>query len=221
MIRLLTHNWGWKLLSLAMAMLLWFALVGEPELVTSTSAPVEFRNIPRDLDISFDVMDPVHLEVRGPSGKLNPAALSNVAVVLDLSGVNHPGERTFTIQQWNVTLPPGVILARAVPAQVRVHFELRQSKEVPVRIRIGSPPPEGYRVVKQTVQPERMRVIGPASRVSRIDAVHTDPVELGGVVGETTFKVHAYVTDSQVRFESTPDATVHVVIEKEGVSGTR
>ena len=69
-VKLLTHNFGWKLGSLALAVLLWFAILGEPELVTTHTAPILYKNLPRGLLIGSDALDQVRVELRGPSGKL-------------------------------------------------------------------------------------------------------------------------------------------------------
>ena len=43
------RNLVWKLASLALAVLLWSAVVGEPEGVTVQAVPVLYRNLSRDL----------------------------------------------------------------------------------------------------------------------------------------------------------------------------
>src|SRR5260370_39640465 len=101
-----THNVGWKLLSLLIAVALWIAVAREPELATSLSVPVELKNIPDDLDIGSAVPDQVHLEVRGPSGRLSRDNLTNAAMILDLADA-HAGERTYTIRGANFSLPSG------------------------------------------------------------------------------------------------------------------
>jgi len=214
MTRALTRNLGWKLLSLSLALLLWLAIIGDPELATSVSVPIQYKNLPRELEISSEVLDRVHLEIRGPSGKLSPASLEDTAVVLDLKAVHEPGERTYTIQQWNVNLPPGVIFSRAVPAQVRLHFERRMTREVPVRIRHSSPPPPDYEIESQEASPTRLRILGPESRVQQVGYVETDPLDLSAVVGVEEFQVHTYAPDPQVRFESSPLVTVKVRVRR-------
>ena len=57
-------------------------------------------------------------------------------------------------------------------------------------------------------------IVGPESRVTRVDAVQTDPIDLSGVVGESWFEVQLYVADSQVRLASSPTARVKVVLER-------
>ncbi len=214
MIGFFTTNLQWKVLSVAIAYALWFGLVREPELVTSQSIPIFFKELPRDLEIGSDVPDRVHVEIRGPAGKLTPASLSETAVLLDLSAVESPGERTFTITNTNLNLPPGVTFLRAVPSQLRLRFDKILSKEVQVQVRIGTPQPPGYRVVEQTVQPSRLRITGPENRVSQIESAQTDPINLSEVISQSEFRVHAYVSDPQVRFEGTPQVTVKVKVAK-------
>jgi hypothetical protein len=210
----LTKNLGWKFLSLALAVLLWMAIVGEPELATSVSAPVLFRNIPADLEIGSDVPNRIHLEVRGPSGKLRAATLADLVVVLDLAAVRRSGERTFTVQPQHINLPRGVLLSRAVPSQIRARFESSVAREVPIRTRYSAQVPAGYRIAQQQVDPAMARIVGPESRVTRVEAVQTDPIDLSGVVGESWFEVQLYVADPQVRLAASPTARVKVVLER-------
>jgi YbbR domain-containing protein len=215
LIKAITSNLQWKALALVIAVVLWSAVVGEPELMTSQSAPVLYKNLPRDLQIASDVPDRVHLEIRGASGRLTPQQLAETAVVVDLSAVGSPVERTFTITGDSVTLPPGVKLLRAVPSQLRLRFERALSKEVPVQVRAGKPP-AGYRLASEQVSPAKLRVTGPESRVQALESAQTDPIDLGAVVGPAEFRVHAYVTDPQVRFESSPIVTVRINVTKVG-----
>lgn len=214
MLRRLFENFGWKLLSLALAVLLWFALVGDPRVVTSISAPVQFRNIPPDLEMSSPPPTAVHLEVEGSAAQLRPDHLAVAAVVLDLKSIYQPGERTFPVDSSSVTLPAGVRLVRSVPAQIRLRFERRLSREIPVQVRFGGPPQRGYHVARYEVRPRVVRVVGPESHVTRVEFAETDPVDLSAVVGEEEFQVQAFVSDPQVRLVSPFSVTVRVVVEK-------
>ena len=100
-------------------------IVRDPELATSVTAPVMFRGMPEDFEISSDLVDSVRLEVRGPSGQLTAESLASAAVVLDLGSVEGPGDRTYNIEASNVFLPNGVMFSRANPSRIRIHFEQR------------------------------------------------------------------------------------------------
>lgn len=214
MIRMLLDNLGWKLFALVVAIALWMTFVSSPELVTSITVPVAYQRIPLELDMIADVTERVHLEIQGPSARLQNYDLSRTMVVLDASSVHGPGERTFTIDQSEVKLPAGLKLLRSVPAQVRVQFERRARREVPVRVRQSNPPPMGYRVKHQDIEPSKLIIVGPESRVSNIDVAETDPIDLSHVVAESEFRVHAFLPDPQVRFESSPLVRVKVRLER-------
>ena len=213
MIQLLTRNLGWKLLSLAIAVVLWIAVSREPEVATSLSVPVDFKNMRDDLDIDGNLPDRVRLEVRGPSGRVTRDNLSAIAVVLDLSDAS-AGERTYSIRGRNLNLPSGVVFYRAVPSQLTLHFDqlvFQEEAVFPVYVNV----PNGYRVASQQFTPATVRIRGSQDRVQAIHQVKTDPMDLSGAAGEKTIHTHLNVGDPQVRIVDAPaDITVRVKLEK-------
>lgn len=208
--RLFRENLGWKLLSLAIAAALWYAIVGEPNYAVSFPAPLEFSNVPAKLEISSEKPDTIDLELEGPAGQLDQPDLSGVVVVLDLRSVQKPCERTFTLSAADMRMPAGVKFVRAIPSQVRLTFEERTRREVPVRARF-SEASAGYAIRAHSVQPPKLWVVGPESHVSQVEYAETDAIDLAGVAGEKSFRVGVFVFDSQVRIESVPEVTVKVV----------
>ncbi len=211
--QLLTQNLGWKLLSLLLAVGLWLAIAREPEVATSLSVPVEFKNMRDDLDISGNLPDRVRLELRGPSGRLGRDNLSTVAVVLDLSDAE-AGERTYNVRGRSLNLPSGVVFYRAVPSQLTLRFDQLAIKEEPVQPVFVNKPPS-YRLVSQEFTPAKVRIRGSADHVQTIRQVRTDPMDLSGVAGEQVFHTHLNIGDPQVRLVEAPtEVTVRVKLEK-------
>jgi hypothetical protein len=210
----LFQNLRWKLLAVAIALMLWAAFISSPALVTFVSAPLQYQNMPQDLEMGGEAPERVYLEVRGPSSRLRSFDSSRMAVVLNLSGVQRPGEYTFTVEQNHVDLPVGLTLVRAAPGQVRLRFERSTAADVPVRVRFSSPPPAGFRVAHQEVRPQVLTIVGPESRVQQVRYVETDPIDLSHSMGKVQFHVHTFVADPQVRFKSPPVVDVVVSLEK-------
>jgi hypothetical protein len=213
-VRLITRNFGWKLGSLALAVVLWFAILGEPELVTTHTSPILYKSLPAGLLIGSDAIDQVRVELRGPAGKLSPDRLAEMAVLLDLSDVKGPGERTFTLSNADFHLPQGITFLRSVPSQLRVRFARMLSRDVPVNIRISAQPPAGYRIVSKETAPQTLRIAGPEGRVNAVASADTDAIDLSGTTGNAEIKVNAFISDPQIRFEVSPLVTVKLVIEK-------
>jgi YbbR domain-containing protein len=213
--RLLTENPGWKLLALGISAFLWYAFVGETELSASLPAAVQFKNVPPDLEVSSEVFDRVFLRLKGPATRLNAGSLRDITVVLDLGQVHSTGERTYTLSADNLQLPAGVQVSRIVPSQLRLRFDKRIMREVPVQVRFANSAPEGYRLMGQQATPQKVLVTGPESRVSSLPAVHTDAIDLSSTVSNAEFRIPAFIPDPQVRFDGNPPMiTVRVFIEK-------
>jgi YbbR domain-containing protein len=205
------RDFGWKLIALALAAMLWVYAVSEPTLSSFVTVPVQFKNLPEDLAISSEVIESVHLEVRGPASELRAMGEHrDNAVVLDMSVVR-PGERTFTIGERDVILPRGTRMVRAIPSQLRFEFEPVARREVPVEVRLGSPQ-AGYEVAGCEAWPPALTIVGPQSRVARVRAVATDPLDIAQVVGTEEFHVTAYVDDPHVRFAQVPRVAVKVQV---------
>ena len=210
-----TRNVGWKLLSLAAAVLLWIAVASEPEVSTFVSVRVEYKNLPAGVEVNSDAAESVILEVRGPSGELRglPETRRLYGVILDMSE-GGPGQHTFNIGGANVRLPRGVQLVRSVPAQVRLNLERRDTRRVPVEVRFAAGLPAHLRVAAVTSDPASLAITGPASRVARVAGVETDPIDLKLAAGVAEYRVNTYVNDPRVRFQDPASVTVKVTLSE-------
>jgi YbbR domain-containing protein len=212
---LLIHNIGWKLASLTIAVIIWALVASEPELSTFTPVPLVYKNLPDDLEVSGDFVSTVVLELRGPSGELRGVGESvHPSVILDMSQAR-AGEHTYAIGDGNVKLARGVHLVRAIPSEVRFQFEPRRSRTVPVEVRFAGLGANGYEVSQMQVEPREVQIVGPRSRVARINGVVTDQVDVSNVVGESEFHVNMLVDDPYVRIMGSPEATVRVWMRKQ------
>lgn len=209
----LIKNPGWRMLSVAIAYGIWFNVANEPELSTIVSAPLQYRDAGNNLEIASPLVDRVELETRGPSGLLRNLSNTRTAVILDFSSVREPGDHTFIINRPSTNLPQGVELLRATPAQIRLTFERRARRTVPVQVRLTGRLPEGEILVSTQVTPESVEIFGPASQVAEVTAVETDSIDLGSITpGHLSTKVAAYVAEPKVRFSGTPEVTVKITI---------
>jgi YbbR domain-containing protein len=214
-VRLIFDRAGWKLLSLAVAVVIWALVASEPELSTFASTQVEYKNLPGELEISSNPVSTVLLELRGPSGELQGLGGSGVhpQIILDMSTAA-PGEHTYAIGDGAVKLPRGVRLVSALPAQVHFNFEARAERSVPVRVRFAGEERHGYFIASQTVTPDTLPISGAASHVAASNELTTDPVDVSDSVGTATFRVNAFAADPFVHIQSSPQVNVEVTMRK-------
>jgi len=201
--RVWTRNWPWKLASLAIAILAWMTFSGARELSMSVSVPLQYRNLPPDLDISSDMVEQVHLSLRGSANRLSRINPASMPIVIDLRGISSAGEHTFTVNEENLRLPAGVTVERVIPSQIRVQLEVRKRATVPVQVRFTAPPAGPVEVVPATLE-----IVGPESRVDRIRRVATDPIDTETLRSKGQVRTEAFSGDPQVRFEGSSEILV-------------
>lgn len=113
------NDWSLKLLALAISFLLWTTYTAEPFSEVGYVVPLEFRNVPANLEISGDAPTQVHLRVRGRSGLLRRIIPADLSVAVDLSG-RPAGETLVQLAPDQVTVPYGVTVASIIPTEIRV-----------------------------------------------------------------------------------------------------
>lgn len=210
----LLRNIGWKIVALALSMMLYFLVVGEPEFATVEAVPLVFQNLPSQFALISDPPEIVRLEMRGPSRAMARENLSGIKALLDLSEVKAPGERTFTLSESQITMPHGVTLVRVVPSQLRLTFDRLMVRNVPVEPRIAGLPAPGYVMGAHEVNPATVEISGPESRVRSVASALTDVVNIEGQKGPVEARVSAYLADPRVELRSAPLVTVKVNVVK-------
>ena len=208
------HNFGLKLLSLVVAVLLWMAVTRDPMAEVALNVPIEFHNSPEHLEISSETIPQVQVRVRGPVREVRELSAAEVHAVIDLANVQ-AGERTYDLAPRLIHVPDGISVVQAVPAQIRISFDRRETRQVEVKPRVIGTFATGYRIEKVTALPQAITIVGPATHVRGVETAITDPVDASGVVGTATFLTHAYVSDPLVRLTDSSPIRVTVVTEKQ------
>ncbi len=113
---------GLKVLSIALATLVWWMVAGQREAERSLRAPLEFRSIPDQLELVGEPAGLVDIRLRGTTGALAQLQTSEVVAVLDLKGAR-PGRRLFHILPGDVSVPTGIKVLQVTPATLSLTFE--------------------------------------------------------------------------------------------------
>jgi len=175
---LLLHNAGTKLLSVLIAIGLWFFVnAGERDSEIAVEVPVELRNIPPSVMLISPRVDFIDLVVSGPRTLLNRIDREHLSLALDLHGVR-PGPAVFRIVGESLDLPRGVTVLRLTPSEVTLELAAVLRRRLPVRVAVAGKPPDGLRVVETRAAPESVDVVGPAKDVEALKAAETVPIDV-------------------------------------------
>lgn len=209
-------NLPFKLVSLAIAIMLWWAVGRDQPIEIPMTVPVEFQHAPSNLEINSDYPFQTRLTLRGPERLIQGMNPSEVHAILDLRGAG-PGESTFDLTDRDIHVPRNAKVVQIVPSQFHISFDRSATRSVQVQPRVIGTLLSGYGITEVTADPATITIVGPERRVRAIQTAVTDPVDATGVVGTATFTTHAYVADPLVRVQST--GPIHVKVDTGKISG--
>jgi diadenylate cyclase len=207
------HKLGLKLLSLALALGLWRALALDQVTEIAVDVPIEFHNIPENLEISSEYIPRAQIRVRGPQRVVRRLQAVDVSADIELSGMK-PGERTFDLTADQIHQPRELEVVQIIPSQFHLAFDARLSRQVPVRPRVVGTFAPGYAIGHIIAEPSMVTVSGPQKRVEAVEAAITDPIDASGTTERGTFVRHAYISDPLVQVMNANPVRVTVIMEK-------
>jgi YbbR domain-containing protein len=213
--RALTENLGLKIVSLLLAIGLWLAVAHDPPAEVEMKVPLEFRNLPENLEIDSASFTEAEIRVRGPERVIHRLQAADVRAEIDLSSVQ-PGERTFDLTGRQVHTPQDVEVVQIIPGQFHLSFDNRAKRTVEVRARVTGNFASGLRVAQVIADPATVLISGPQRRVEAVDAAITDPVDASGAVTRATFVTQAYVSDPLIQVVHPTPIRVTVIMEGPG-----
>lgn len=200
-----------KLVAVGLAVLLWLTAARDPVVERGLQVPLQLENVPDDIVIVGEPAETVHVRARGTSSVLSRIAPGEIVAVLDLRS-ERPGERLFDLVPETIRAPFGVEVAQVVPSSISLTLERAgEVRTVPVVPRLDGEPAAGYVVGNMTVDPLSVEVVGPASRLARLNEALTEPIRIDRATGRIEERVTVGVADPLLRLRRPQE--VQVVIE--------
>jgi YbbR domain-containing protein len=211
--KILFENWGIKLISLGLALTLWFNITSKGKLEIALTVPLELKNIPTGMAIVGDV--PGYLEVRlqGQERVLRDISTDKeVSGSLDLS-LAREGENTVRISPDDITRPSGIAVTHLSPYEISVRLEPILRKTVRLTPVLHGNPAPGYRVSGAAARPARIVIEGPAGVVKPLTALQTMPIDIDGTAKNITVEPKLDYAGKPIKLLD-KDVSVRIVIER-------
>jgi diadenylate cyclase len=213
--RIFVQNFGVKLISLLLAIGLWLVVSRDPVAEVELRVPIEFHNVPQNLEIDSASFTEAQVRVRGPGRLIHGLRASDVRAEIDLSAVR-PGSRTFDLTSRNVRAPQDLEVVQIIPSQFQLSFDDRVTRSVEVRPRVTGTFAGGLRVSQVIADPATITISGPRRRIATVEAATTDPVDASGTMERASFVTQAYVPDPLIQVVHPTPVRVTVIMERLG-----
>jgi len=180
------QNIGLKIVSVALAIIVWFSVAMRTQSEVSVETQVGVKHLKEGLGISEP---PPHVVVgiRGPERLIKNLDPSKVKVFIDMSRAR-TGSHTYNIDPRNISLPPFMKLISISPSSVAIKVEEIREKTLPIKAKIIGTPRRG-RVRAVRVSPSEAVIKVVSAMAEKIEILMTSPIDISNSTG--SIKVEA------------------------------
>jgi YbbR domain-containing protein len=179
------ENFGFKIVAVVMALLLWFHVATEKVYEYNRSFPVKIYNIPKGLILSEPVPEEVQVKIRGKGKELLKLLLMHKGELrIDIRNFK-VGESDYTLNPEEIPIPEGLELKVeeiVSPKSIKINLDRLMEKKVPIHSQIIILPKEDYlQVGEVSLVPHEVVISGPTKLVKGIESIETEKKVLDGV----------------------------------------
>ena len=217
----LFRDLGLKVFAIALAVLLWLTVGGDPIAERGLHIPLAFENLPDSVEILGGPPDTVEVRLRGSSAVLRRFEAGDVAAIIDL-GSERLGPRLFDMTAGRVRAPLGVEVTQVIPSTVSLTLEEASGspRMVPVLPVVEGEPAPGFVVGRVVADPAMVAVVGPLSRLRQLTEAMTEQLDVTNASVPVEESLTVGVADPNLRLQTPIAARVTVEIVRAPVERT-
>ncbi len=178
--RIFVEDWSLKLLSLAIAVVLWLLVTGQNQPVTAhVNVQLNFIRPPA-LEISNDPPRTVDVMLTGSRNKLDALTSLDLVATVDISD-QRAGERVLRLaDKAQIALPQGIKVDGYQPSAIPIRLEEIVERQITVEPKLEGKPENGFEVYSVYPNKGSVAVRGPTSRVNALQKASTESIWLTG-----------------------------------------
>ena len=165
-----------KLVSVIIAIFLWFMVVSGEQQVVELTVPIKVTNTPNGL-ISFQDIDVVSVKVEGPAKIISSLSNKDIVLNVDVSDL-HVGNTNKRIIPSDFKTPLGYKILDISPNTVLISMDHLVTKQVTLNPRTLGHLQNGYEVESIVIEPSQVYLSGAESIVDRLETVDILPINL-------------------------------------------
>ncbi|MBA4390842.1 MAG: hypothetical protein C0399_07875 [Syntrophus sp. (in: bacteria)] len=129
------ENWKLKLLSLGLAIALWFIVFSIGEMKKEVSVPVFVTNLSKDYVVMKKDTEKIDITIQGRVSVLKDVKDNDIKASLNLSDVKE-GENIYSITKSNIQIPKGVQIGQIRPTAIKVDIDRVIEKRVKIIVKL-------------------------------------------------------------------------------------
>ncbi|MBI5967781.1 MAG: TIGR00159 family protein [Deltaproteobacteria bacterium] len=206
-----------KIVSLLLVLVLWGFIAGQQRVEMWLTIPLEYRNMPANMEISGELVNKVEVGLRGPRGLISGITPEQVRAHVDLSQATG-GLNYIRLTTNNISIPLGMEITKLHPSSVRLRLENVKTRAVKVKPQFIGTLPRPLRLKSVWVEPPSIVLQGPESILAKVREIPTQPVDLSLIKENQKINVSVEVDSPQLHIAPGQPSQVCVDIKVERAS---
>ena len=187
-LQLSPKDWVLRLVSLGLAMVLWYFMGGEDIVNKNVMVPVEVINLPRDLVISNQFKKEIEVSVSGPRSLILDMGNLALSRQVDLAQAT-PGTMVLENSNDVIDVPRGVKVLRIQPKSVILSLDKMIQKQFPVNpVTVGVLAPD-FVLKDIRMEPDSISITGPQTVLSQFEVLRTKAIDIAGLRSSTQIQI--------------------------------
>jgi YbbR domain-containing protein len=210
---MLVENWGIKLISLGLSLMLWFYVTSKGKTEMTLTVPLELRNIPQEMAVVGNVAGSLEVRIQGQERILRDTTVVEKMVgIIDLS-MTKVGENTVHISPDDIKRPPDVTVTHMSLSEMKVKLEPLVRKTFRLKPVLHGAPAAGHRLTKIIVTPPKISVEGPESLMTALSVLQTLPIDIQNAKENMTVEPKIDYQGQPVKLLE-KDIAIRIIIER-------
>lgn len=174
------RNWGLKLFSFLLALVLWLSFIPEEKIFSekTVTVPLELHNIPPDIEVVESPVPYVAVKIRASRRLIVQITTADIIAALELGQVK-VNQENFPLSPDMITVPEGVEVKSVSPSQVLMKLEEIKEISLKVEVVFENEMPEGYKLTTFEPIPNEIPVSCPSSKITESQTLKlkTQPID--------------------------------------------
>ena len=170
-----------------MTLQIWLAIRLQLQVDRDIEIPVTIQTQDNEIPLGTPSPDKVTVSLSGGSSLVSNLTGRELKIVLNTSRAKKKEEANVTKCSWPLTAsdveaPFGLRIKAISPAMINLSVDKFITKELPVEAILNEADlPDGYKIGKVTIEPEKVTVRAPSSKLSKLKKVRTTPIPLDNI----------------------------------------
>ncbi len=219
---LFLKNWGLKLFSLLIALILWITLIPPEKMYQEKNLTIslETHNLPQNLELVKKPPATIDVTIRAPYRYIDQITSTTVVAELNLENASLFQE-DYTLNESMISMPTGVRATVVKITPNTVNLKLEKSIEIMLEVvpdTIGDPI-EGLRIEKIEVNPIQVLIRGAESKIKKDYKVRTSPIDISTLMQTTELEADLILPSPDLSFATSltkVKVTIFIVEENPG-----